>query len=267
MAEHVRLYCSSWSSVWVDVDKEAAADESAVLPDVVSDVVALSVAGTWAKIYGKHELGIEWKYLRLSVKDLPFFSGWTRFNTGGGKSPFGSRTGSTREPLIILLARTDVVGTVDTTDSVELLASFCSFEFDVVNGEYKLVDIEFFAWKDSFDESEFVICDDSLFDIIIDFDMEFIGAGRGKTSGNCERFFKGVDDDSSVTGFGVFNADLRNFATVLETTTKKISKGIIELNNKISMQKSILQSRQFFTRKTISCISFILQTFSICFVF
>ncbi len=112
----------------------------------------------------------------------PFFSDRICRNLTGGASPFGSRIGSTRAPIAALPVRADTGGADNVTDSTELFASLCSvllLLFDGANDEYTLDDIEGFLVIDSFDKVEFISCDGSGFDIVIDLVIVRNDEGRG----------------------------------------------------------------------------------------
>ncbi len=125
--------------------------------------------------------------------------------------------------------RANTGGTNDEIDSAELFKSFCSWLFDNINGEYKLVDIEGFVGKDSFNRSELIICGGSLFVNVIDFDIELIVEGRGWGIGNDWGVL--LVDSSLAVLLEVFKADLRNFVTALNN--KKGERMIIKKINKI----------------------------------
>lgn len=153
----------------------------------------------------------------------PFLSDWTRLFLKGCPSTLGSIMGSTRVPSGTFPDRPNTDGMDVEIESVELFKSFCSLWFDGAAGEYKLVDIEGFVWNDSFAKSALAVNVESLFDTVIDLDIECIVTERGWTAGTCWVFwFPVVDDDdneSSVLALELFKADLRNFVTVLNNNT------------------------------------------------
>ncbi len=101
---------------------------------------------------------------------------------------------------------------------------------DGVNDAYELVDIEGFVWSSSCVASELIICEGSLFVSATDFVAIngvfvccWLFEGRAWSVGKCWGVLAGTGggDESSFAVLGVFDADLKSFATVLNIGKEK----------------------------------------------